>query len=37
MNDLRAVGDNVGDVSFVTRLSEEQLEARQEVDQAWGW
>jgi len=37
MNDLRAVGDNVGDVSFVTRLSEEQLEARREVDQAWGW
>ncbi|SFP27272.1 PRC-barrel domain-containing protein [Tranquillimonas alkanivorans] len=37
MNDLRLVGDTVGNVAFVTRLSEEQLEARQEVDDAWGW
>tara|TARA_Y100001001_G_scaffold164831_1_gene199381 strand:+ start:14145 stop:14495 length:351 start_codon:yes stop_codon:yes gene_type:complete len=37
MNDVRIVGDNLGDVAFVTRLSEEQLESRQEVDDAWGW
>lgn len=37
--DLKTVGgsfeDNYGDLSFVTRLSEEQLESRQEVDSGW--
>lgn len=37
MKDVRIVGDNLGDVAFVTRLSQEQLESRQEVDQPWGW
>lgn len=37
MNDVRIVGDDLGDIAFVTRLSEEQLESRQEVDEAWGW
>ena len=37
MKDIRIVGDNLGDVAFVTRLSQDQLESRQEIDQAWGW
>jgi hypothetical protein len=39
MDDLRLVGgtyeDTWGNLSFVTRLSEEQLESRQEVDDGW--
>ncbi|NUH63974.1 PRC-barrel domain-containing protein [Sulfitobacter sp. S0837] len=37
MNDVRIVGDDLADIAFVTRLSEEQLESRQEVDDTWGW
>ncbi|EAR51116.1 hypothetical protein OG2516_18140 [Oceanicola granulosus HTCC2516] len=37
MQDVRIVGDTFGDVAFVTRLSEEQLESRPEVDNAWSW
>lgn len=37
MKDIRIVGDNLGDVAFVTRLSQDQLESRQKIDQAWGW
>lgn len=37
MKDVRIVGDTLGDVAFVTRLNEEQLESRPEVDNAWGW
>ncbi|MDF3352091.1 PRC-barrel domain containing protein [Sulfitobacter sp. KE34] len=37
MNDVRIVDDDLGDIAFVTRLSEEQLGSRQEVNDAWGW
>ncbi len=37
--DLKSVGgsndDNYGDLAFVTSLSQEQLESRQEVDSGW--
>ncbi len=37
MKDIRIVGDNLGEVAFVTHLRQGQLESRQEIDQAWGW
>lgn len=37
MDDVRVAGRGVGNYAFVTRLSEERMEAMPSVDEGWTW